>query len=65
MKKYEVLIYEVLYRTNLYEIEARGEKEARRKGLREHKFEDPAEIWITGWKIEGEKVILVGNGEEV
>jgi len=61
MKKYEVLLYETQFHTLLYEVEARGEKEARRIALREHMIEDPKEKWITGYKIDGEKVYLVAN----
>ena len=59
MKKYEVLLYETQLNTLLYEVEARGEKEAIRIALREHMFEDPKEQWVTGCKIDGQKVYLV------
>ena len=59
MKKYEVLLYETQLNTLLYEVEARGEKEAIRIALREHMMEDPKEQWVTGCKIDGQKVYLV------
>jgi hypothetical protein len=59
MKKYEVLLYEVQFNTLLYEVEARGEKEARRKALKEYKVDFPKDSWTTGAKIEGDKVYLV------
>jgi hypothetical protein len=59
MKKYEVLLYEVQFNTLLYEVEARGEKEARRKALKEYRVDGPDDSWITGAKIESEKVYLV------
>jgi hypothetical protein len=59
MKKYEVLLYEVQFNTLLYEVEARGEKEARRKALKEYRVDGPDDKWITGAKIENEKVYLV------
>ena len=61
MKKYEVILYETQLNTLLYEVEARGEKEAIRIALREHMTEDPKEEWVTSRKIEGEKVYLVVN----
>ena len=61
MKKYEVLLYETQLNTLLYEVEARGEKEAIRTALREHMMEDPKEKWITGYKIDGEKVYLIAD----
>ena len=61
MNKYEVLFYETQLNTLLYEVEARGEKEAIRIALREHMFEDPKEQWVTGRKIDGEKVYLIVN----
>ena len=61
MNKYEVLLYETQLNTLLYEVEARGEKEAIRIALREHMIEDPKEEWVTGRKIEGEKVYLIVN----
>jgi hypothetical protein len=64
MKKYEVLFYETQLNTLLYEVEARGEKEAIRVALREHMIEDPKEAWVTGRKIEGEKVYLIVNDAE-
>jgi hypothetical protein len=65
MKKYEVLLREVQYHTVLYTVEARGEKEARRKALREYKYEDPEDKWITGWQlVDGEQVLLVENDSE-
>ena len=62
MNKYEVLFYETQLNTLLYEVEARGEKEAIRIALREHRFEDPKEKWVTDRKIDGEKVYLIVNG---
>ena len=65
MKKYEVLLKEVQYHTILYTIEARGEKEAKRKALRDYKYEDPEDKWITGWNlVDGEQVILVETSDE-
>jgi hypothetical protein len=65
MKKYEVLLKEIQYHTVLYTVEARGEKEARRKALREYKYETPEDKWITGWKLaDGEQVLLVENDSE-
>ena len=65
MKKYEVLLKEVQYHTVLYTVEARGEKEARRKALKEYKYETPEDKWITGWKlVDGEQVLLVENDNE-
>jgi hypothetical protein len=61
MNKYEVILYETQLNTLLYEVEARGEKEAIRIALREHMIEDPKEAWVTGRKIEGEKVYLIVN----
>jgi hypothetical protein len=64
MKKYEVLLYETQFNTLLYEVEARGEKEAIRIALREHMIEDPKEEWVTSRKIEGEKVYLTVSDTE-
>ena len=64
MKKYEVILYETQLNTLLYEVEARGEKEAIRIALREHMTEDPKEEWVTSRKIEGEKVYLIVNDAE-
>ena len=61
VNKYEVIFYETQLNTLLYEVEARGEKEAIRVALREHMIEDPKETWVTGRKIEGEKVYLIVN----
>jgi hypothetical protein len=61
MNKYEVLLYETQLNTLLYEVEARGEKEAIRIALREHMIEDPKEEWVTSRKTEGEKVYLIVN----
>jgi hypothetical protein len=58
---YEVILYETQLNTLLYEVEARCEKEAIRIALREHMIEDPKEEWVTGRKIEGEKVYLIAN----
>ena len=61
MNKYEVILYETQFNTLLYEVEAKSEKDAIRVALREHMIEDPKEKWITGYKIDGEKVYLVAN----
>ena len=64
MKNYEIHLYEVEYKTLMFEIEARGEKEAIRKALKAYKIEGPDDSWITGWKVEGHKAFLVGNTDE-
>jgi hypothetical protein len=64
MNKYEVLFYETQLNTLLYEVEARSEKEARRIALREHRIEDPKELWVTDRKIDGDKVYLIVDGAD-
>jgi len=61
MNKYEVILYETQFNTLLYEVEAKSEKDAIRIALRTHMIEDAKEEWVTGRKIEGEKVYLIVN----
>lgn len=59
MNKYEVTLYETVKRTLVYEIKARGEKEAIRKAKRLYKFEGADEEWITGYNISEEASALL------
>lgn len=64
MNKYEVHLYETVSKTLMYEVEARGEKEAVRKALKDYKLEGPDDEWITGWNVQGNKVFLVEGSND-
>lgn len=64
MKKYEVHLYERVYKTLMYEVEARGEKEAVRKAMKEYNVDGPDDEWINGSEIEGSKIFLMGGSNE-
>jgi hypothetical protein len=51
MNLYEITLYETIKKTLIYEVKARGEKEAKRKAKRLYKYESPDEAWITGYNI--------------
>ena len=51
MNLYEITLYETIKRTLIYEVKARGEKEAKRKAKRLYKYEDADEKWVTGYSI--------------
>ena len=59
MNRYEVTLYETIQRTLVYEIKARGEKEAKRKVKRLYKFEGPDEEWTTGYSISEDAIALL------
>jgi hypothetical protein len=59
MNLYEITLYETVKRTLIYEVKARGEKEAKRKAKRLYKYEDADEQWITGYSISEDAGALV------
>lgn len=59
MNRYEVTLYETIKKTLVYEIKARGEKEAIRKAKRLYKFEGPDEQWCTGYNISEDAAVLL------
>ena len=59
MNRYEITLYETVKRTLIYEVLARGEKEAKRKAKRLYKYEGPDEEWITGYSISEDAIALV------
>ena len=59
MNKYEVTLYETIQRTLVYEIKARGEKEAKRTAKRLYKYEGPDEEWTTGYSISEDAIALL------
>jgi hypothetical protein len=59
MNLYEVTLYETLTKTLIYEVKARGEKEAKRKAKRLYKYESPDEQWCTGYSISEDAGALI------
>lgn len=59
MNRYEITLYETVKKTLIYEVLARGEKEAKRKAKRLYKYEEPDECWITGYSISEDAIALV------
>lgn len=59
MNRYEVTLYETVKRTLVYEIKARGEKEAKRMAKRLYKYEGPDEEWTTGYSISEDAAVLL------
>jgi hypothetical protein len=59
MNLYEITLYETVQRTLIYEIKARGEKEAKRKAKRLYKYEGPDEEWVTGYSISEDAIALL------
>lgn len=59
MNRYEVTLYETIKKTLIYEVEARGEKEAKRVAKRLYKYEGPDEEWTTGYNINEECIALL------
>lgn len=66
MNLYEVTLYETIKKTLVYEVKARGEKEAKRIAKKLYKYEGADEEWITGCSIvEDAGVLLVENNVSV
>jgi hypothetical protein len=59
MNLYEVTLYETIKKTLIYEVKARGEKEAKRKAKRLYKYEDPNEEWFTTYSILDDALVLL------
>ena len=59
MNRYEITLYETLKKTLIYEVKARGEKEAKRKAKRLYKYESPDEQWCTGYSISEDAIALL------
>ena len=59
MNRYEVTLYETIKKTLVYEIKARGEKEAKSKAKRLYKYEDPDEEWFTAYSILEDAIVLL------
>lgn len=59
MNRYEVTLYETMQKTLIYEVKARGEKEAKRIAKRLYKYESPDEEWCTGYSISEDAVALL------
>ena len=59
MNLYEVTLYETIKKTLIYEIKARGEKEAKRRAKKLYKYEREDEGWITGYNISEEAGVLL------
>lgn len=59
MNLYEVTLYETVKRTLVYEVKARGEKEAKRKAKKLYKYDDPDESWVTGYGIGEDASVFV------
>ena len=59
MNRYEITLYETIQRTLIYEVNARGEKEAKRKAKRLYKYESPDEQWTTGYCISEDSIALL------
>ena len=59
MNLYEVTLYETVKKTLIYEVKARGEKEAKRIAKRLYKYEDPDEQWPTGYSISEDAISLL------
>ena len=51
MNLYEVTLYETIKKTLVYEVKARGEKEAKRIAKRLYKYEGADEEWFTSYEI--------------
>jgi hypothetical protein len=59
MNLYEITLYETVKRTLIYEVKARGEKEAKRKAKRLYKYEDEDAMWVTGYSISEDAGALI------
>jgi hypothetical protein len=59
MNLYEITLYETVKRTLIYEVKARGEKEAKRMAKRLYKYEGPDEEWVTGYSISEDAIALL------
>ena len=59
MNRYEITLFETVHRTLIYEVKARGEKEAKRKAKRMYKYDDPDEEWTTGYSISEDAIALL------
>lgn len=59
MNLYEVTLYETIKRTLIYEVKARGEKEAKRKAKKLYKYEEPDEKWPTAYGISEDALALL------
>jgi hypothetical protein len=59
MNLYEVTLYETIKKTLVYEVKARGEKEAKRMAKRLYKYEDADEEWVTGYSISEDAAVLL------
>ena len=59
MNLYEVTLYETIKKTLIYEVKARGEKEAKRIAKRLYKYEGADEEWVTGYNISEDANALV------
>jgi hypothetical protein len=59
MNLYEITLYETVKRTLIYEVKARGEKEAKRKAKRLYKYEKEDEVWVTGYSISEDAGALI------
>jgi hypothetical protein len=66
MNRYEITLFETVKKTLIYEVIARGEKEAMRKAKRQYKFENADEEWTTGYFIDDSaKAMLIENNVQV
>jgi hypothetical protein len=59
MNLYEITLYETIKKTLIYEVKARGEKEAKRKAKRLYKYESADEAWVTGYSISEDAGALI------
>jgi hypothetical protein len=59
MNRYEITLYETIQKTLIYEVNARGEKEAKRIAKRLYKYEEPDEQWVTGYCISEDAIALL------
>ena len=66
MNRYEITLFETVKKTLIYEVIARGEKEAMRKAKRRYKFESADEEWTTSYSIDDSaKSLLIENNVKV
>lgn len=59
MNRYEVTLYETIKKTLVYEVKARGEKEAIRTAKRLYEYEGADEEWCTGYDISEDAAVLL------
>ena len=59
MNLYEVTLFETIQKTLVYEIKARGEKEAKIKAKRLYKYAGPDEQWTTSYLISEDAIVLL------